>query len=105
MSNIEFLGPALLAPVAAGRRRHQPLRRRQHDLPDRRGVAPGALVMALIYALGPLSGLHINPAVTLAFIGRRVFRASWAPPYIVAQLAGAILAASAGHVQPRRRGW
>jgi aquaporin Z len=48
--------------------------------------------MALIYAWGPLSGLHINPAVTLAFTGRRVFRASWAVPYIVAQMAGAILA-------------
>ncbi len=56
-------------------------------------VAPGVLVMALIYAWGPLSGLHINPAVTLAFTGRRVFRAAWALPYIVAQLAGAILAA------------
>jgi Major intrinsic protein len=56
-------------------------------------VAPGAIVMALIYAWGPLSGLHINPGVTLAFTGRRVFRASWALPYIVAQLAGAILAA------------
>jgi len=47
----------------------------------------------LIYAWGPLSGLHINPAVTLAFTGRRVFRASWALPYLVAQFAGAVLAA------------
>ena len=55
-------------------------------------VAPGALVMALIYAWGPLSGLHINPAVTLAFTGRRVFRPSWALPYVAAQFAGAISA-------------
>lgn len=34
-------------------------------------IALGAVVMAMIYALGPLSGLHINPAVTLAFTGRR----------------------------------
>ncbi len=52
-------------------------------------VAPGALVMALIYALGPLSGLHVNPAVTVAFTLRGVFRATWALPYIVVQLAGA----------------
>jgi aquaporin Z len=52
-------------------------------------VAPGALVMALIYALGPLSGLHINPAVTLAFTLRGVFRASWALPYVAVQFAGA----------------
>ena len=37
-------------------------------------IAPGAAVMAMIYAWGPLSGLHINPAVTLAFTGRGVFR-------------------------------
>ena len=34
-------------------------------------IAPGAVVMAMIYAWGPLSGLHINPAVTLAFASRR----------------------------------
>ncbi len=56
-------------------------------------IAPGAVVMAMIYALGPLSGLHINPAVTLAFTERGVFRAVWALPYIVVQFAGAISAA------------
>jgi aquaporin Z len=56
-------------------------------------IAPGALVMALIYSLGPLSGLHINPAVTLAFTMRGVFRAAWVVPYLVAQFAGAIGAA------------
>ncbi len=56
-------------------------------------IAPGAIVMAMIYALGPLSGLHINPAVTLAFTARRVFKAIWAVPYIAVQLAGAVAAA------------
>jgi aquaporin Z len=56
-------------------------------------IAPGAVVMAMIYAWGPLSGLHINPAVTLAFAGRRVFPAGWVVPYWVAQFAGAIAAA------------
>lgn len=90
---IEFLGAGLLTLVAAGA---GVINRYAGGDPISRTaavVAPGALVMALIYAWGPLSGLHINPAVTLAFTGRRVFRASWALPYIAAQFAGAILAA------------
>jgi aquaporin Z len=56
-------------------------------------IAPGAVVMAMIYAWGPLSGLHINPAVTAAFASRRVFPAGWVVPYWVVQFAGAICAA------------
>ena len=60
----------------------------------------------MIYAWGPLSGLHINPAVTLAFPCRRVFPANWVLPYWVAQFAGAILgrAVPPGHVRPRQPG-
>jgi aquaporin Z len=42
---------------------------------------------------GPLSGLHINLAVTAAFTARGVFPARWLLPYWVAQFAGAIGAA------------
>ena len=56
-------------------------------------IAPGAVVMAMIYALGPLSGLHINPAVTLAFTARGVFKAAWVVPYLAVQFAGAVSAA------------
>jgi aquaporin Z len=90
---VEFLGAGLLTLVATG---SGVINRYAGGNPISRTaavVAPGALVMALIYAWGPLSGLHINPGVTLAFTGRRVFRAAWALPYIAAQLAGAILAA------------
>ena len=55
-------------------------------------IAPGAVVMAMIYAWGPLSGLHINPAVTFAFTGRGVFPPKWVVPYWVVQLGGAICA-------------
>ena len=90
---IEFLGTALLVTVAAGAGVINRYAGGNTISRTAAVVAPGALVMALIYAWGPLSGLHINPAVTLAFTGRRVFRATWALPYIVAQLAGAVLAA------------
>jgi aquaporin Z len=90
---VEFLGTAILVTVAAGSGviNHyvgsDPISRTAAV------IAPGAVVMALIYALGPLSGLHINPAVTLAFATRGVFRAAWVLPYIVVQLAGAVAAA------------
>ena len=49
--------------------------------------------MAMIYAWGPLSGLHINPAVTFGFTARGVFPRKWVVPYWVVQFAGAICAA------------
>jgi aquaporin Z len=90
---IEFLGTAALVLVAAG---SGVINQYVAGSPISRTaavVAPGALVMALIYAWGPLSGLHINPAVTLAFAARGTFRPAWVLPYLVAQLAGAVAAA------------
>jgi aquaporin Z len=43
--------------------------------------------------MGPLSGLHINPAVTFVFAARRVFPWTWILPCWMAQFAGAIAAA------------
>ncbi len=56
-------------------------------------VAPGLMVMAMIYTLGNQSGAHINPAVTLAFALRRDFPWKKLPGYWVVQIAGAVLAA------------
>lgn len=53
---------------------------------------PGMAVAAIIYALGDVSGAHLNPAVTLAFWGRRAFPASRVPGYIAAQVIGGVLA-------------
>jgi MIP family channel proteins len=50
------------------------------------------VVLAMIYALGHLSGAHINPAVTLAFWSVRRFPAAEVVPYIVSQCSGAIAA-------------
>ena len=49
-------------------------------------VAPGLMVMAIIYFMGPVSGAHLNPAVTLAFAVRRNFPWKRVPGYILAQL-------------------
>jgi MIP family channel proteins len=90
---IEFAGTFLLVTVAAGAGviNHyaggNPISRTAAV------IAPGALVMALIYAWGPLSGLHINPVVTAAFYGRGVFPRAWVLPYWAVQFAGAVAAA------------
>jgi aquaporin NIP len=57
------------------------------------GIVFGLIIMAMVYATGHLSGAHINPAVTLAFALTRHFPVRAAAAYIVAQLAGAALAA------------
>jgi aquaporin Z len=55
-------------------------------------VAPGLMVMAIIYFMGTVSGAHLNPAVTLAFAVRGNFPWCRVPGYILAQLIGGIAA-------------
>ena len=55
-------------------------------------VTFGLIVMSMIYSLGEISGAHLNPAVTLAFAINRNFPPRQIIPYIISQLAGAILA-------------
>ena len=50
------------------------------------------VVVAMIYALGHLSGAHINPAVTLAFWSVRRFPLAEVVPYVAAQCSGAVAA-------------
>src|SRR3954447_2395222 len=52
----------------------------------------GLIVLAMIYAVGEVSGAHLNPAVTLGFLMAGRFPARLAAPYIVSQLAGALAA-------------
>jgi MIP family channel proteins len=52
------------------------------------------VVIAMVYALGHLSGAHINPAVTIAFWSVRRFPASEVLPYLAAQCGGAALASA-----------
>ena len=52
----------------------------------------GLIVMAMIYALGDISGAHMNPAVTIAFTIAKRFQLKQVLPYIISQLTGAFLA-------------
>ncbi len=54
----------------------------------------GLIVMAMVYSLGDLSGAHINPAVTIAFWAAGRFHKKEVLPYIIAQIAGAIMASA-----------
>jgi aquaporin NIP len=52
----------------------------------------GLIVMAMIYAVGDVSGAHLNPAVTLGFWAARRMNGREVLPYVAAQCAGAIAA-------------
>ena len=57
-------------------------------------LAFGLSLLAMVYAIGPVSGCHINPAVTVGLLISRKMDARYAPGYIIAQIVGAILAAA-----------
>lgn len=52
----------------------------------------GLIVLAMIYAVGDVSGCHLNPAVTLGFWLARRFESRLVAPYISSQVCGAIVA-------------
>jgi glycerol uptake facilitator-like aquaporin len=61
-------------------------------------IATGAILFVLITMLGPISGAHMNPAVSLVAASRGELRWSDAAAYIAAQLAFGILGAWAAHL-------
>jgi len=88
----EVLGTFLLVLVAAG---GAVVNARSHgQVPlDARVVAPGLMVMAIIYFMGTVSGAHLNPAVTIGFALRGNFAWRRVPAYVAAEMAGSLLAA------------
>jgi glycerol uptake facilitator-like aquaporin len=61
-------------------------------------IATGAILTVLILMLGPISGAHFNPAVSLAAALRGDMTAQTTAVYIGAQLAGAVLGVWAAHL-------
>jgi glycerol uptake facilitator-like aquaporin len=61
-------------------------------------LATGAMLFVLITMLGPISGAHMNPAVSLVAASRRELGWSDAAAYITAQLTFGILGAWTAHV-------
>src|SRR5215472_9355462 len=60
-------------------------------------IATGAALIALILAFGPISGAHLNPAVTLGQALREEMPLREAPVYVLAQIAGAFLGVATAH--------
>ncbi len=56
-------------------------------------LAFGLVLVALVYAIGPISGCHVNPAVTLGFISAGRMKLVEGVSYLVAQFAGGIVGA------------
>jgi aquaporin Z len=88
----EFFGTFLLVVVAAGAPMVDAVSKGLVPL-DAQVVAPGLMVMGIIYFMGMVSGAHLNPAVTLSFATRGNFPWKRVPGYVVAQLVGAVGAA------------
>src|SRR5690606_13825228 len=57
-------------------------------------LAFGLTVLTMAYAIGHVSGAHLNPAVSVGLVAGGRFPASELVPYVIAQLAGAIAAAA-----------
>jgi aquaporin Z len=57
-------------------------------------LAFGLVLTAMVYAVGPISGCHINPAVTIGFLAARRISLADAAGYWAAQLVGAIAGAA-----------
>jgi glycerol uptake facilitator-like aquaporin len=61
-------------------------------------IATGAALVFLILTFGPISGAHLNPAVTIADASQRGLRWNLVPGYILAQVVGACIGVISAHL-------
>jgi aquaporin Z len=93
----EFLGTMILVVVAVGVAT-ETFGFKLFGLSYAAGVAATALafglvLVALVYAIGPISGCHVNPAVTLGFVASGRMKVAEGISYWIAQFAGGIVGA------------
>jgi aquaporin Z len=86
----EFVGTALLVLIGVG----SAVAGLKTGGPVAVALAFGLVLLALAYALGPISGCHVNPAVTLGVLLARGMTLREAVGYWVAQVAGGIVGAA-----------
>ena len=60
-------------------------------------LATGAMLMVLVLVFGPVSGAHLNPAVSLVFVIRRELAPGRFAQYVLAQMVGAIIGVMCAH--------
>ena len=90
----EFLGTALLvAAVIGSGAMAQMLTRTPAMLLLCNSVATGGALVAILLVFGPISGAHLNPAITVTMAATRDLSWRLAAGYIAAQLAGALIGA------------
>ena len=61
-------------------------------------IPTGAILVVLITVLGPVSGAHFNPAVTLVFASRQTFPWREVLPYVAVQCVGGVLGTAVAHL-------
>jgi glycerol uptake facilitator-like aquaporin len=95
----EFLGTALLVATVVG----SGIMAQTHTSDAALALlantlATGAILVVLITSLGPISGAHFNPAVSLVFALQRALPAQDAALYTAAQITGGILGTLCAHL-------
>ncbi|MBB3975653.1 glycerol uptake facilitator-like aquaporin [Rhizobium azooxidifex] len=95
----ELLGTGILVATVVGSGTMADMRTTDDALALLANTLPtGAILVVLVMILGPISGAHLNPAVSVVFAARRELAARELGPYVIAQVLGGILGAWLAHL-------